>query len=174
MVKKIRNKKVNVYAKEGTILENSEALAKDQAVSDHDKARNLEELCRHYEELLDQCKLITNVSDRLQKKINKANQQLEDKNLELQKTVSALTKARVGRKATTIVLFIAVILFVLEEWKVEPWLEEVTANNLSDGNTANYVSLGLKGLVALMLKPIEMLVERYMMKRARNKVVMLN
>ena len=50
-------------------------------------------LCNSYEELLDQSKLITKVSDRLQKKINKSNDDLEHKNIELQDTLRFINKS---------------------------------------------------------------------------------
>ena len=83
-----------------------------------------------YEELVAQTKVITRVSDRLQKKLDGANLQIreqndeiKDKNLELSSTVDQLAKAKVGRRASTIMLTIALALFVLEQVFLEPYIE---------------------------------------------------
>ena len=73
---------------------------------------DLDEFSDQYEELVAQTKVITRVSDRLQKKLDSANLQIreqndeiKDKNFELEQTVDQLAKARVGRKAVSEVFF---------------------------------------------------------------------
>lgn len=111
--------------------------------------------------------VVTSISDRLQKKLNQANETLQQqaeeirqinqdlnlKNKELQETVDALTKARAGRRAATIVLFIAVGLFIVSE-AIEWVIESMTQNVL-----AVYWVILIKLLIALLLKPIESLLE---------------
>ncbi|MEL7005757.1 MAG: hypothetical protein AAFN93_23965, partial [Bacteroidota bacterium] len=67
---------------------------------------------------------------------------------------------KVGNKALTIVLLIAIVLFLISEGWIEPIVEQSIDNK--------YVGLFLKGIVALTLKPIDTIVERYLMKRAIN------
>lgn len=153
--------KRHVFEKETAILEHiQEFLAKDDVTKDQYKEELLE-VKNYYEDLLDQGMLITKVSDRLQNKLNNLNGKLTDKNDELQNTIDELTKAKVGRKATTIVLLVAVGLFLVSEGLLEPQIEAQIGDNI-------WLGLLFKGLIALLLKPIETLTEKYLMKQAIN------
>lgn len=95
----------------------------------------LDEFSDDYEELVAQAKVITRVSDRLQKKLDGANLQIreqndeiKEKNIKLTETISELAKARVGRKASTIMLTVALLLFILEQMILQPLIEERFAN----------------------------------------------
>ncbi len=163
-------KKKNLFEREARILANvKSALDEDNLTFDETK-KELQLLAENYEELVDQSKLITKVSDRLQKKINRANEALEEKNLELQETLDALTQAKVGRRATTITLVIFVILFLVTEAFLEPPIERF-AHSVFEGNEIADVafSLGVKGALALLLRPIEKIVERILVKQAQTK-----
>ncbi|WP_086047802.1 hypothetical protein [Hugenholtzia roseola] len=116
-------------------------------------------LLENYELLLNESKLITSVSDRLQNKLNRANEQITEQNERLQQTIDLLTQARIGRKATTLVIFIGIALFFLSEGLIEPRIEEFVEND-------TLVGLLLKGIIAILLKPMEVLVEKQMLKRA--------
>jgi hypothetical protein len=79
--------------------------------------------------------VITRVSDRLQKKLDGANSQIreqnneiKEKNTKLTETISELAKARVGKKASTIMLTVALTLFILEQLILQPFIEERFAN----------------------------------------------
>mgnify|MGYP003682582485 FL=1 len=127
------------------------------------------EFISHYEDLLDQSKLITKVSDRLQKKIIKATTTVEEKNAELQNTIDALTKAKVGRKAATMTLGIAIFLFLLGEGLLEPQIDKWIANSsLAEYrfDNVNFIGLALKAVIAILIRPIEKLVEKRMMNQA--------
>ncbi|MEQ8358784.1 MAG: hypothetical protein RH860_04800 [Cytophagales bacterium] len=151
--------KRHVFEKETAILEHiQEFLAKD-GVSKDEYKEELLQIKNYYEDLLDQGMLITKVSDRLQNKLNNLNGKLQDKNVELQNTIDELTKARVGRKATTIVLLVAVALFLISEGVLEPQIEAQIGDNI-------WLGLLFKGLIALLLKPIETLTEKYLMNQA--------
>ena len=171
-----RPPKKNLYESEATLLKDMRKLSEETALSGDEYQKNLKDFCDHYEDLLDQCKLITKVSDRLQNKINTANAKLEEKNIQLQQTIDALTEARVGRRAATYVLIIAVVLFVVSEAWLEPPIEDMMhakfmdkANPNAETDAEFYASLGLKGVLALLLKPIEMVVESTLMKKARKQ-----
>ncbi|QNL22942.1 hypothetical protein HZR84_13665 [Hyphobacterium sp. CCMP332] len=151
--------KRHVFEKETAILEHIQEFLEKDGVSKDEYKEELLQIKNYYEDLLDQGMLITKVSDRLQNKLNNLNGKLQDKNVELQNTIDELTKARVGRKATTIVLLVAVALFLISEGVLEPQIEAQIGDNI-------WLGLLFKGLIALLLKPIETLTEKYLMNQA--------
>ena len=166
-----RKPKENIYHKEKSNLERTHAFLSSEDASTHEQTETeLKAICENYEELLDQTVLITRISDRLQKKLDKTNDklqglndQLNDKNVELQNTIDDLVKAKAGRKATTIVFIFALVLFVFSEGWIEPYIDTY-ANN-------NYLSLAIKAVIAMTIKPVEMLVEKGLIKAARKKTM---
>jgi len=163
--------KENIYHKEKAHLEHTQKfLSSAQEASPEELMKELKATCKNFEELLDQTVLITRISDRLQRKLDKTNDklqqlndQLNDKNIELQNTIDDLIKAKAGRKATSIVFIFALILFVFSEALIDPYI---------DSNTKNiYLSLAIKGLIAMLIKPFEMLVEEGLLKSARKKTL---
>ncbi len=164
------SRKKNLFSQEASVLRKSQEVLGKEGVTDSEIKAELISLCNSYEELLDQSKLITKVSDRLQKKINKSNEDLEQKNVELQDTLDSLTRAKVGRKATTITLVIFIIVFLLAEWGVEPHIDEYALTNFNGYWTILSVQLGSKAILALLLKPIEMVVEKVLLKQAEAEI----
>ncbi|NOR87922.1 MAG: hypothetical protein GQ527_09955 [Bacteroidales bacterium] len=164
-----RKHKENIYHREKASLERTQAFLESEEEKTVETSINeLKEISNNYEELLDQTVLITRISDRLQKKLDQTNDkllslndQLNDKNVELQSTIDDLTKARVGRKATTIVFVFALVLFVFSEALIEPYIESI-ADNI-------YLSLSIKAVIAMSIKPLESLVESRMLKSVRKK-----
>ena len=72
----------------------------------------------NYSDLLEQSKVITKISDRLQKKLDLANQKIKSQNHEIQKkntqletTVKELIHMTVGKKAFRIMFMVAIVLF---------------------------------------------------------------
>lgn len=124
----------------------------------------------NYEELIAQAKVITRVSDRLQKKLDNANIQIsdqnveiKDKNLQLGNMVEQLAKAKMGRRASTILLGVALGLFILEQVFLQPIIDK-------------YVSLPYLELVILILlflgvKFLEGSLESYFMKKEKKKIM---
>jgi predicted KAP-like P-loop ATPase len=151
--------KRHVFEKETAILEHIQEFLKNEEQTKEKYREELQQIVSYYEDLLDQGMLITKVSDRLQNKLNNLNAKLQDKNIELQNTIDELTKARVGRKATTIVLLVAIALFLVSEGLLEPQIEAQIGDNL-------WLGLLFKGMIALLLKPIETLTEKYLMNQA--------
>lgn len=132
----------------------------------------LKELVISYDDLLGQVRLITRISDRLQKKLNSANDKLEDQNNQLnimndqlRQTINDLVEARLSKKATTIVMIAAVALFLLSEAFLEPWIDSYAFNHFAKG--AFYIGLGIKAVIAISIKPLESLLERRLISRAR-------
>jgi hypothetical protein len=149
----------NVFSKETEILNTSKSLSESGNVGKEE----YEELCKYYEDLLNQGKLITRVSDRLQNKLNNANEATAQKNIELQKTIDELTKTKISKRAVTYVLILAVFLFILSEVVIDPFIEKYAHSF--------YLSLFSKGVIALGLKPLESFVESAMLQKAQAKAM---
>ncbi|SNT30347.1 hypothetical protein SAMN05421640_3303 [Ekhidna lutea] len=131
---------------------------------------DLDSFSDEYEELVAQAKVITRVSDRLQKKLDNANMQIreqndeiKDKNVQLADTVTQLAKAKVGRKASTILLTVAVVLFILEQLLLEPIIDEYF--------DTQFVSLGILGALFLLIKFSEGALENYFMNKEKSKIL---
>ena len=164
-----RAKKKNLFERELELLNDSKDVLAQEDLTFEGLKTELNSFHAHYEDLLDQSKLITKVSDRLQKKINKANDELESKNNQLTETIDALTAARVGRKATTIVLIIFIALFLLMEGLVEPRIDYYISDHPEWGNYGTMIALSIKGVLALLLRPIEKIVEKQLLNREKRK-----
>lgn len=123
-----------------------------------------------YEDLLNETKVITRISDRLQKKLDKANQKILNQNVQISKanedlkdTIDKLAVARVGKKASTIMFTAAIVLFVSEEYYLSPVVEQYV--------NIPYLSLALKGVIALALKFIESGLESYYLRQEKTKIM---
>jgi len=131
---------------------------------------DLEAFSNEYEELVAQAKVITRVSDRLQKKLDNANVQIKDqneeikaKNSELSNTVDQLAKARVGKRASTIMLTVGLILFILEQIFLEPIIEKNISIPLF-----NYLILGV---LFYLVKIFESTLEKFFLDREKKKIL---
>lgn len=131
---------------------------------------DLDAFSDEYEELIAQAKVITRVSDRLQKKLDNANLQIRDqneeiksKNDELAETIDQLAKAKVGKRASTIMLTVAVVLFILEQIFIEPIIEENFGNPI--------VSLGALGILFGLIKFLEGALEKYFMNKEKKRII---
>ena len=131
---------------------------------------DLDSFSDEYEELVAQAKVITRVSDRLQKKLDNANvqireqnEEIKEKNVALADTVDQLAKAQVGRRASTIMLTVAVVLFILEQIFIEPIIEQ----NID----VPYLGLGILALLFFLVKFFEGALERYFMNLEKKKIL---
>lgn len=132
--------------------------------------RDLTEFIEKYQDLLIQSKVITKVSDKLQSKLNSANERIKEqneviveKNHLLENTIGQLVKARVGKKASTVIFVAAIVMFLSEE----VFLGEAIALMIN----IQYVDLALKGLLAFGLKFLEGGLEGFFMKKEQLKIV---
>jgi len=166
----VAEKSSDIYYKEFQNLEQSKNFLKKENYDKSEIQLELKNLVENYEELFDQVKIITKISDRLQRKLDKTNDKLNERNIQLQETIDALTKAKVGRKATTYILFFAVALFIVSEAFIEPRIESWAALKFSVG-IAFWVGLLLKFVIAFMIKPGEMIIEKTLLKRARKEII---
>lgn len=157
--KRSKKQKNHVFGKESSYLVHSQNIA-DQAeeLSPEELVREYRALHNQYSVLLGDVKLVTSVSDRLQNKLNNANELIMERNEKLKQTIRLLKAARAGKKATTIVLLLAVVLFLISEAFIEPSIERIVNNW--------HIGLLLKGIIALLLKPIESLVEKYLYQQS--------
>ncbi|MBU2913143.1 MULTISPECIES: hypothetical protein [Reichenbachiella] len=124
----------------------------------------------HYKDLLDQSKVITRISDRLQKKLDHANQkiksqnsEIQKKNVELEDTINELDKMTVGKKASRIMFALAIILFVSEEQFLGPIIE--------DAIDIPYLGLLILLIIAMFLKFFEGMLESYFLKQTKKKIL---
>jgi hypothetical protein len=167
-----------VYIKEVNELHRVKKIADEMNLSEQDLRNEYRKLVENFEEAIGQMRLITKVSDKIQKKLDKVNaaldqknQELDYKNQELTKTIEELTQARASRLATTIVLFIAMVLFLLEEIIIEPFITSFISSN-------QLVSIGIKLVLVLLLKPAESLLENfffnYIYKRRKQQTAETN
>lgn len=160
--------KDNIYQRELENLEQAKGFLKRPDYSKMDIQLEYKKLVENYEELIDQVKIITKISDRLQSKLNKTNEKLEltnqelnDTNVKLNETIDALAEARIGRRAATIVMIVVIFLFIVSEVWIEPYIESKISNY--------WIGLSLKLIVAILIKPGEDITNKYMLKRARKK-----
>ena len=84
--------------------------------------------------------------------------QIEKTNITLQKTIDELTLSKINRKAKTITTVIAIILFIAEDSLLHFVIAPHTHENF-------FVSLAANFAVVFCIKPIEKLVEHYLLHR---------
>ena len=148
MSKPAREEKM--FTNELSIYNRNRDLAVDQKSFDDLKSAH-EKLTDDYKKLLEQTRFLTWISGRLEKKLHKANRELTERNSKLEKAVDELMTAKAGRNAYAIIYFIAIVLFVLEEFLIEPVI-----NRFGDG--VGY-SILIKLIIVLMLKVSEGIIE---------------
>lgn len=131
---------------------------------------DLEDFSNEYEELIAQAKVITRVSDRLQKKLDNANlqireqnEEIKEKNVELSQTIEQLAKARVGRRASTIMLTVGLGLFILEQIFIEPILQQHV--------NIPFLNYGILIVLFFLVKVFESSLEKYFMDKEKKKIL---
>jgi len=159
-------KQLELYWEEIENLKNFRSKLETHTVYKND----LVEFGDQYEELVAQTKVITRVSDRLQKKLDSANLQIreqndeiKDKNFELEGTVLLLAKAKVGRRASTIMMIIALVLFILEQVLLEPYI----ASNID----IPFAGLGILLILFFIVKGFESGLEKFFMNKEKEKII---
>ena len=155
-----------LYHEEQEILEDYSRKVKEKKIYIEDAAR----LTTHYADLLEQSKVITRISDRLQKKIDLANQkiqaqnkEIQQKNTELESTIEKLIRMTVGRRAFRIMFMVAIVLFISEEYYLEPIIERHIE--------IPFLSLGIKVLIAIFLRVFEGWLEKHFMHEKVSEIV---
>jgi chromosome segregation ATPase len=131
----------------------------DQEQSPEETKKALQDLTKKYKTLLEQTRFLTWISGRLERKLHRTNRELFDKNKHLRKTLTDLTRAEAGRSAYAIIYSIAIVLFVLEEFFVEPVISMV-------GDGISY-SIIIKLFIVLLLKIAETVIEKRVTRNRR-------
>ncbi len=90
--------------------------------------------------------------------IKKQKQEIEDKNHRLQETIDELTITKISRKAKGITLFVGIALIVAED----PIFSYVLGN-IGPGNF--WISILAKVIIIFSLTPINIAIERYLLRR---------
>lgn len=98
-------KKSETFIKEHELLHRVKAFGNGEAQNPESYQAAFSELILGYEELLQETKFLTKVSDRLEKKLSKANDQLEQHNKHIQAENTGLSREnkRVKEKANQII-----------------------------------------------------------------------
>lgn len=158
MSKMTRDEKL--FKKEIKILNDYRELSADE--HPYEETRDaLRNLTNKYKSLLEQTRFLTWISGRLERKLHRTNRELYQKNIHLENTLNELTKAEAGRSAVAIIYFIAIVLFVLEEYFVEPFINVF-------GDNVGY-SIVIKLMIVILLKISEGFIERKIQKKERQK-----
>ncbi len=170
MARKARDRG-RLYKEEYAELRDLQAYLEDECFEGEQTDRvgemhvKLTKLSAAYGELLDEARLVQKVGDKLQKKLDKANEEITEKYIELSELNRALKDAKLSRRATTITLFLTVLLFILVEGLIEPPIDRWAQEEF--GEHQMIFSMLLKLFVALLIRPMEKAVEKTMDKRAK-------
>ena len=148
--------KNDIYTEEAEKLKKFKRFQNSKDNSIEKYKTEYSDLVSGFEELLNQTKVITKIGDRLQKKLN-------EKNEELQATIEELARVKISRKATTIVFVMAIVIFIIVEAFIEPIIES---------HTDFYYGLIIKLILVLSIKPIEMAFEHKLISRAKRKEIL--
>jgi hypothetical protein len=148
-----------LFRNESNVLEYFQDMTARET-SPQETREALEQLTRKYKSLLDQTRFLTWISGRLERKLQRSNRELFENNNTLQKALDDLTRAEAGRSAYAIIYFIAIVLFVLEEFFVEPFINVF-------GESIGF-SIAIKLVIVLLLKVSESTIEGKI-RRARTK-----
>lgn len=143
---------------------------KDKVDTNSLPRKDLTQFVESHTDLLTQSKVITRVSDRLQSKLNNANEKITvqhktiaEKNNLLQHTVDQLIRAKVSKKASRVLLTAAILLFLAEEVLLE--------GVISTFINVPYIGLAVKLMMAFILKGFESTLETYFMRKEQEKIL---
>lgn len=160
-----------LFEKELLVLKEAKKTIAEPTSDSHTREQ-LEMLVSEYEDLLNQTKVLAKIGDKLHKKMNKANSQIAEKNRKLEETLELLLTEKAGRQAIAITMIFFLIVFILTEIFIDPsvelWAHEVFPTQTFIELVAG---LSVKIAIALTLRPIEYLIEKFLIRRARNKKI---
>jgi len=158
--------KGQIFEKEHRILAASKVfLEKDfKEVSSEELRQEYEVLSQTYGELLGEVKLLTSVSDRLQNRLNRANETVVKRNEELKEAQDLLNKTKIAKKATNIILVAAVMFYLVSEWMVDPLVANLGSL------WGHSLSLFLKFGLAISLPFAKKVLEHFLLQTANQPV----
>ncbi|MFN8311920.1 MAG: GAF domain-containing protein [Cyclobacteriaceae bacterium] len=105
---------------------------------------------------------LKDLNENLEVKVKERTAELAEKNTRLQITLDELTKTKISRKAITYTLFLGLVLFIFEEVLISPVIDTYFKASL-------FVSISSKGVIALLLRPIEQITEKYLLSAMLEK-----
>ncbi len=149
-----------VFEKEDQILVYSKSVIEKtpEEVSAEQMRSEYGTLTDNYGKLLDEVKLLTAVSDRLQRKLNKANENVIKKNAEVKESSERLHKARADRRAIFIATMLGLAFVILSEALIEPHIEKLFEAR------PTLILMGIKIGIALLMYPIKKIIEMTFVK----------
>jgi hypothetical protein len=151
-----------LFEEESRVLTYYQTLSED-ALQETDYQQALRVITGKYKELLDQTKFLTRISDRLENRLQSVNQTLAKKNVDLKSALDELSRARVGRQAYLIIYIIAGIVFVFEEFFIDPVVAVF-------GNVM-WMVIAIKLCFTLLLKPTETLLENHLLTKIKKRKI---
>lgn len=160
MSKMTREEKL--FRRENAVLEKYQQLSQ-QDIPPTESKEALTKLTDRYEALLDQTRFLTWISGRLERKLQRTNKELQKNNDALRHTLDELTKSEASRSASAIIYFVAIALFVLEEYFVEPVINVM-------GDSVSYGIL-IKLMIVILLKVAEGFLERKITRKRQLNIV---
>lgn len=83
---------------------------------------------------------------------------IEQKNMDLANTLTALTRAQISKKALFITFLIVIVLVLLSEGLVDPAIETYTGSF--------WLAMLGKLFIALLIKPVDLIMEKILMRQA--------
>lgn len=161
MSKMTREEKL--FRRENAVLEKYQQLSQQDIPAGESK-QALTKLTDRYEALLDQTRFLTWISGRLERKLQRTNKELQKNNDALRHTLDELTKSEASRSASAIIYFVAIALFVLEEYFVEPVITVM-------GDSVSY-SILIKLMIVLLLKVAEGFLERKITRKRQLNITL--
>jgi predicted phage tail protein len=154
----IETREEKIFKKEIAVFNQYKHFSESSNTQEQTEAA-LRDLTDKYKELLDQTRFLTWISGRLEKKLHRSNRELNERNNRLEKTLAELVEAKAGRNAFIVIYFIAIGLFVLEEFFVAPVI-----TMFGDGLG---LSIMFKLGIVLLLKGVESVIEDRIKKKPK-------
>ncbi len=145
------SREAKLFKSEHEILEKYTAILNED-LSREEARDGLRDLTKRYKNLLEQTRFLTWISGRLERRLHRTNRELNANNAALHKTLMELMRVQASRSAYAIIYSIAIVLFVLEEFFLEPFINAF-------GDSPGF-SVLIKLLIVLMLKIGETILEK--------------
>lgn len=140
------------------LAENAQNMEKEQILSE------LRKMTESYRTLLGEARLLTSVSDRLQSKLNKANDTVLRKNEELEASVTELTTSKIRRQATNVILLLTIFIFIISEGMIDANLQDMQ----SEWFNPWFFIMMVKLVVVVMIFPVQRLIEKTLLKAEKD------
>ncbi len=158
---KNRNKE-QIFEKEEQIFHEVQRLLADDAqkMEKEQILSELRKMTESYKTLLGEARLLTSVSDRLQSKLNKANETVLKKNEDLEVSILELTASKVRRQATNVVLLLTIFIFIISEGMIDANMMDIKTEWFNPW----FFIMMVKVLIVVMILPVQRWIENILLK----------